>query len=165
MKVEANKVVTFHYTVSGETGKLESSRDREEPLAFLVGHGGLVPGLEKALDGRESGVDVIITNPDLVKTGLDMLEFPTIVFMQSGYNVYTLLQAARRSWRIGHKQDVRIYFLGYAGSAQMRCLALMAKKIAVSQSTSGDMPDSGLDVLNQGGDSVEVALAKELAVA
>ena len=55
MKVEANKVVTFHYTVSDETGKLESSRDREEPPAFLVGHGGLVPGLEKALDGRESG--------------------------------------------------------------------------------------------------------------
>ena len=117
------------------------------------------------LDQVDRGVDVIITNPDLVKTGLDMLEFPTIVFMQSGYNVYTLLQAARRSWRIGQKQDVRIYFLGYAFTAQMRCLALMAKKIAVSQSTSGDMPDSGLDVLNQGGDSVEVALAKELAAA
>lgn len=44
----------------------------------------------------------------------------------------------------------------------MQCLELMAKKIAVSQSTSGDMPDSGLDVLNQGGDSIEVALAKQL---
>jgi hypothetical protein len=39
----------------------------------------------------------------------------------------------------------------------------MAKKIAVSQSTSGDMPDTGLDVLNQGGDSIEVALAKQLS--
>ena len=38
----------------------------------------------------------------------------------------------------------------------------MAKKVAVSQSTSGDMPDSGLDVLNQSGDSIEVALAKQL---
>jgi hypothetical protein len=38
----------------------------------------------------------------------------------------------------------------------------MAAKISVSQSTSGDMPDSGLDVLNQSGDSVEVALAKQL---
>ena len=75
----------------------------------------------------------------------------------------TLQQASRRSWRIGQKNDVRIYFLGYAGSAQIQCLQLMAKKIAVSQSTSGDMPDSGLDVLNQGGDSVEVALAKQLA--
>jgi FKBP-type peptidyl-prolyl cis-trans isomerase SlyD len=55
MKVEANKVVTFHYTVSDETGKVESSHDRSEPIAFLVGRGGLIPGLEKALDGRESG--------------------------------------------------------------------------------------------------------------
>lgn len=113
-------------------------------------------------DQVDRGVDIIITNPELVKTGLDMLEFPTIVFMQSGYNVYTLQQAARRSWRIGQQEDVDVYFLGYEGSAQMQCLELMAKKIAVSQSTSGDMPDSGLDVLNQSGDSIEVALAKQL---
>ena len=113
-------------------------------------------------DQVERGVDVIITNPELVKTGLDLLDFPTIVFMQSGYNVYTLQQAARRSWRIGQKAPVDVYFLGYSGSAQMACLSLMAKKIAVSQSTSGDMPDTGLDVLNQDGDSIEVALAKKL---
>jgi len=35
----------------------------------------------------DRGIDVLITNPELVKTGLDLLEFPTIVFMQSGYNV------------------------------------------------------------------------------
>ncbi len=110
----------------------------------------------------DRGVGIIITNPELVKTGLDMLEFPTIVFMQSGYNVYTLQQAARRSWRIGQKQEVDVYFLGYEGSAQMACLELMAKKIAVAQSTSGDMPESGLDVLNQGGESIEVALARQL---
>ena len=46
--------------------------------------------------------------------------------------------------------------------ARVSCLALMAQKIAVSQSTSGDMPDCGLDVLNQSGDSIEVALAKQL---
>jgi hypothetical protein len=113
-------------------------------------------------DQVERGVDVIITNPELVKTGLDLLDFPTIVFMQSGFNVYTLLQAARRSWRIGQKEAVNVHFLGYSGSAQMACLSLMAKKIAVSQSTSGDMPDTGLDVLNQDGDSIEVALAKQL---
>lgn len=110
----------------------------------------------------DRGTDVLITNPDLVKTGLDLLEFPTIVFMQSGYNVYTLQQAARRSWRIGQKQPVKVIYLGYADTSQMHCLALMAKKIAVSQSTSGDVPDSGLDVLNQEGDSVEVALARQL---
>ena len=70
--------------------------------------------------------------------------------------------AARRSWRIGQKQPVRVIYLGYAGSSQMTCLELMAKKIMVSQSTSGDVPESGLDVLNQDGDSVEVALARQL---
>ena len=88
-----------------------------------------------------------------------------IVFMQSGYNVYSLQQAARRSWRIGQKLSVRVMYLGYAGSSQMTCLELMAKKIMVSQSTSGDVPESGLDVLNQDGDSVEVALARQLVTA
>lgn len=115
------------------------------------------------LDQVERGVDALITNPELVKTGLDLLDFPTIVFMQTGYNVYTLQQAARRSWRIGQKQAVDVYFLGYEKTAQIACLTLMAKKIAVSQSTSGDMPETGLDVLNQDGDSIEVALAKQLA--
>lgn len=116
-------------------------------------------------DQVDRGLDVLICNPELVKTGLDMLEFPTIVFMQTGYNVYTLMQAARRSWRIGQKQRVRVVFLGYEGTAQAQCLTLMAKKIAVAQSTSGDMPECGLDILNQDGDSIEVALAKQLVEA
>jgi len=113
----------------------------------------------------DRGVDVLITNPELVKTGLDLFDFPTIVFMQTGYNVYSLQQAARRSWRIGQKQDIRVFYLGYAASSQMTCLQLMAKKIMVAQSTSGDIPESGLDVLNQDGDSVEVALARQLVTA
>lgn len=113
----------------------------------------------------DRGIDVLVTNPELVKTGLDLLEFATIVFMQSGYNVYTLLQAARRSWRIGQTQPIRVIYLGYAGTSQMSCLQLMSKKIMISQSTSGDLPESGLDVLNQDGDSVEVALARQLLTA
>ncbi|HAG2283784.1 TPA: DEAD/DEAH box helicase family protein [Salmonella enterica] len=110
----------------------------------------------------DRGVDVIVTNPELVKTGLDLLEFPTIVFLQTGFNVYTLLQAARRSWRIGQKQPVRVIYLGYTDSSQMACLSLMASKIAVTQSTAGDVPESGLDILSAGGDAIEIALARQL---
>jgi FKBP-type peptidyl-prolyl cis-trans isomerase SlyD len=55
MKIEKDRVVRFHYTVS-EVGQpaLESSSERE-PLAILVGHGNIIPGLEKALDGRAAG--------------------------------------------------------------------------------------------------------------
>lgn len=56
MKIEPNKVVSFHYILSdGGAAPLESSRDRGEPIVFLVGHGGLIPGLEKALIGHEAG--------------------------------------------------------------------------------------------------------------
>ena len=56
MKVEPSKVVVFHYAVRENGGEpVESSHDRGEPLAFLVGTGMLIPGLEKALTGHEAG--------------------------------------------------------------------------------------------------------------
>ena len=56
MKIEKDRVVRFHYTVS-EPGQepVESSKDRGEPLAILFGHGNIIPGLEKAMEGREAG--------------------------------------------------------------------------------------------------------------
>jgi FKBP-type peptidyl-prolyl cis-trans isomerase SlyD len=55
MKIEKNRVVRFHYTVSEAGGaELESSRERE-PVAFLFGHGGIIPGLESAFDGKTAG--------------------------------------------------------------------------------------------------------------
>ena len=63
MKIEKDRVVRFHYTVS-EAGQepIESSKDRE-PLAILIGHGNIIPGLEKAMMDKEAGesfgVDVV----------------------------------------------------------------------------------------------------------
>ena len=54
MKIEKDRVVRFHYTVSEAGASVESSKDRE-PLAILVGHGNIIPGLEKAMDGHEAG--------------------------------------------------------------------------------------------------------------
>lgn len=55
MKIEKDRVVSFHYSVA-EQGQeaLESSKERE-PLQILIGHGNIIPGLEKALDGHEAG--------------------------------------------------------------------------------------------------------------
>jgi FKBP-type peptidyl-prolyl cis-trans isomerase SlyD len=55
MKVEKDRVVRFHYTVSeAGGGELETSRERE-PLAFLAGRGGIIPGLEGAFEGKQAG--------------------------------------------------------------------------------------------------------------
>jgi FKBP-type peptidyl-prolyl cis-trans isomerase SlyD len=55
MKVEENRVVRFHYTVSEAGREVESSRRGGEPLAVLFGKGGLIPGVEKALAGKAVG--------------------------------------------------------------------------------------------------------------
>lgn len=62
----------------------------------------------------------------------------------------------------GQKQPVKVIYLSYTATSQMTCLGPMARKIMVSQSTSGNIPESDLDVLNQDGDSVEEALARQL---
>lgn len=56
MKIEKDRVVRFHYTVS-EAGQapIESSKERGEPLAILIGHNNIIPGLEKALMDKEAG--------------------------------------------------------------------------------------------------------------
>ena len=56
MKIEKDRVVRFHYTVS-EAGEapVESSKEGGDPLTILVGHGNIIPGLEKALEGKEAG--------------------------------------------------------------------------------------------------------------
>jgi FKBP-type peptidyl-prolyl cis-trans isomerase SlyD len=55
LKIEKDRVVQFHYTVS-EQGQepLETSRERD-PLAILAGHGNIIPGLDKALEGHVAG--------------------------------------------------------------------------------------------------------------
>jgi FKBP-type peptidyl-prolyl cis-trans isomerase SlyD len=53
--IEARKVVSIEYTLSDERGQvIDSSRGRA-PLAYLHGAGNIVPGLEKALEGKSEG--------------------------------------------------------------------------------------------------------------
>lgn len=55
MKIQKDSVVRFHYTV-GEVGQpANESSNGGEPLAILIGHNNIIPGLEKAMEGREAG--------------------------------------------------------------------------------------------------------------
>lgn len=52
MKIEKNKVVGFHYTLTdGENNVIDTSAKRE-PLTYLHGHHGIIPGLEAELEGK-----------------------------------------------------------------------------------------------------------------
>ncbi|MDF1780125.1 MAG: peptidylprolyl isomerase [Alcanivoracaceae bacterium] len=64
--ITKDKVVQFHYTLSTADGvQIEDSR-KGEPMAYLHGHGGIIPGLEKALEGHGAGdhVDATVSPED-----------------------------------------------------------------------------------------------------
>ena len=103
---------------------------------------------------------MVIAHPRLVQTGLDLVDFPTLVFYQTEYSVYTLRQAARRSLRIGQTRPVRVYFLAYRDTLQEAALGLVAAKARSSLALEGELPENGLVVAAE--DDPTLALARAL---
>jgi SNF2 family DNA or RNA helicase len=101
------------------------------------------------------GFDVLLTNAELVKTGLDLYDYPTIYSFQTGYNIFTLRQAARRSWRIGQTVPVRVYFAVYRTTMQEIALSLVAKKLEVALMVEGELPEGLADYASSGGSIVQ----------
>ena len=68
MQIAKNSVVTIDYTLKDPQGQvLDSSKGAgSEPLAYLHGTGhGLIPGLEKALEGKKKGEQLNVkVNPE-----------------------------------------------------------------------------------------------------
>jgi FKBP-type peptidyl-prolyl cis-trans isomerase SlyD len=61
MSITQNQVVSIHYTLKDEAGEIIDRSPPGEPLAYLHGHGHLVPGLERELAGRQIGDRLEVT--------------------------------------------------------------------------------------------------------
>lgn len=109
----------------------------------------------------KQGYEAIITNPELVKTGLDLLDFPSILFYQTGYSTFTLRQASRRSWRIGQTKDVKVFYIFYQGTMQEQALKLIGAKLEASIGIEGKFSEEGLIAMSSGDDMMN-ALAKAI---
>lgn len=112
---------------------------------------------------------VIISHPDLVKTGLDFFNnrrgghnYCSIFFYQTGYNTFTLLQAAARAWRIGQQKECRTFYFFYSASMQSRAMVLMGQKVAASNAISGRFSSEGLTAMAGENDTMEMAMARAL---
>lgn len=68
---------------------------------------------------KEIGTKVLIMNMSLVQVGLDLLEWPTIVYYQLNDDINVLRQAGGRNWRIGQSRNCRIYYLVNQDTQQM----------------------------------------------
>ena len=119
---------------------------------------------EEWVDKRvKNGLQVLITNPRCVETGLDLNAFTTIIFYSMGYNLFTLRQASRRSWRINQTAPkVEVYMLYYTDTMQAKAMKLMASKLAVAGIIEGTFSEEGLAAMSDVKDMTS-QMAKELA--
>ena len=71
-------------------------------------------------------------------------------------------QASRRSWRIGQRADVAVYFFTYRGTLQAEALHLVKQKVRASLLIEGELPEDGLAGADGEVEDSLLALAKRL---
>jgi hypothetical protein len=160
--------------------QMTGKRNVQPRLKMLLEREGLKVGILRSTDvepidreewiaahGRE--YDVMISHPQLVSTGLDLFSkepgghnYSTLVFYETGYNLFTMRQAARRAWRIGQPRDCRVYYLYYKDTMQHKAMSLMSRKMAAAQALEGEFSEDGLAAM-AGEDNLQMALAKNLS--
>ena len=61
MTIAANKAVSIEYTLTNDDGDVIDSSTGGAPLVYLQGAGNIIPGLEKALEGKAVGEELTVT--------------------------------------------------------------------------------------------------------
>lgn len=61
MQITQDAVVLIEYTLKGDDGTIFDTSEGRAPLAYLHGHGNLLPGVEAALLGKLTGDAVSVT--------------------------------------------------------------------------------------------------------
>ena len=164
-----NVVVYCEYTGKGEanvTYRLKEILQKNCKLAdkeveiLESGHPVAEEREEWMHERAAQGVKVFITNPKCVKTGLDFLfyyknvmyNFPTIIFYQYSYDLFTMWQASRRHYRLNQILECRTFYLLSAHTIQVDALEMVASKQVATSAIQGHFSSEGLCAMAQGVD-------------
>ena len=63
MQISENSVVSIDYTLTDDEGQVIDTSEGREPLVYLHGHNNIIPGLEKAIEGKEAGIELDVQVP------------------------------------------------------------------------------------------------------
>ncbi len=149
------------------------TRDISERLRKLMTNVGLpVAVLKSKISSRKreawieqqvrNGVKVLITNMELVKTGLDLIHFPTEIFFEPNYSVFTMQQALRRPLRLTQKYDVDAYYFVHRDTMESAAVSLIIEKIAAAEKVNGNSLEASLMASQANADDVLSQLGKVL---
>jgi hypothetical protein len=108
---------------------------------------------------RKGQEPVLLCNGNLIKEGIDLLDYPTMVEVGQHYNIVNLRQRLARSHRLGQVHDVRLYFLYYEGTRQEDALERIATKMRAASQVDGDIP-AGIEEFNMDEDDFVLELMR-----
>jgi hypothetical protein len=124
---------------------------------------------EEWIDKNCQDVDVVLSHPRQVETGLDLFSksypghnFGSLAFYETGYVLPTMRQASRRAWRLMQPKDCKVFYAYYQGTMQEKAMELMGKKLLAAEALEGKFSSEGLVAL-AGDDGIEMAMARSLA--
>ena len=165
-RLEGRRVLVYatHTGTRDVTGRMSDILTRHGFRVAVMKADAVVPDRREAWVAQqvEKGIDALICHPRLVQTGLDLIDFPTIVWAETDYSVYTMRQASRRSCRIGQTRPVKVVFMAYRGTLQADALKLVAQKLQSSLAVEGELPEDGLAAYGDDGDDIMLALARKI---
>lgn len=79
----------------------------------------------------QKGTQVLIMNQRLVEVGLDLIDFPTIMFYQLNDDINVVRQASRRSWRLGQHRNCKVfYYIADTTTQLAQFQRLMSRRVA-----------------------------------
>lgn len=113
-------------------------------------------------------LDVVISHPRLVKTGLDFFDkqgsynFPTLIFYQTGYDILEIRQAAGRAYRLAQTKSCKVRYLYYKSTMQDQAIALVGEKFLASKQIEGNLTNSEGLLAMASGACMEMLLAQRL---
>ena len=89
-------------------------------------------------------VDVLICNPKSVKTGLNLIDFCTVIDFEAQASLYDKLQSCRRVDRPTQTKPVHIYYPVYENSLESALFQLMREKAYAAALLAGESAASAL---------------------
>ena len=120
---------------------------------------------EKVIEQQiAAGINVVVCNPELVKTGLDLIHFPTLIFHEITFNLSTMMQAAARAYRLNQTHGhCKTFYIFAKGTMEHTAVQLMSRKQRAAKLLTGDIGLTGLDALTEGETGFEEALLAAIA--
>ena len=114
------------------------------------------------LQAVRQGHHVVIVPYRRVNEGLNLQSgIDTILWVEMALNLFMLDQASRRAWRLGKREEVRIYYLAYANTAGHSKLRKLGQQSGAAAAFAGE-PARGALIEHAGADKTTLARLSSL---